>query len=569
MKNLISVFVFWGMFLFPLIGPGYSQVEEKQIDATQQEAESQLDIVLVLDNSGSMKKNDPKFLTREVVTNFVNGLGENSRLGMVIFDEEARLAEPLKEVTSPEAKAEFLKGLVKVNYKGQFTNSPAGIERAIYELKTNARKDAQKVIIFLTDGIVDTGDKDKDLEKGKWLKEDLAQESKQEGIRIFGVAFTDKADFRLIQSLALKTEGEYFRAYKAEDIHEVFQNIHAVISKPPEEPEAPTTQAKVETPAVAPEKKVTFELPAAQPTTEKKTEAEKEKALESVKQETPQPPPVMEKKGASLPLIIAGVIVLAGILILVFVLKGKSKPQEDEIRPAPLTLKEESPMPKAQLMDTKNVVSDQPLELNKRSITIGREPNNDVSIPKETVSGFHATIEYKNGYFYVEDQRSANGTSLNDRRIEANTPIRLKSGDRIKFDIYDFKFFIPGQTPIGKTVLTGGQAAQQSEGTVLRTSKPEEEPSEPAQEKQPGDEKEESPPVEPAAKEPEQKTEPEAEPSQQDRKTRLKSGMCPNHASMRATELCSVCKNAFCKKCMTEKEGKAICLNCAVDFIKT
>ena len=60
MKNLISVFVFWGMFLFPLIGPGYSQVEEKQIDATQQEAESQLDIVLVLDNSGSMKKKRSK-----------------------------------------------------------------------------------------------------------------------------------------------------------------------------------------------------------------------------------------------------------------------------------------------------------------------------------------------------------------------------------------------------------------------------------------------------------------------------------------------------------------------------
>jgi pSer/pThr/pTyr-binding forkhead associated (FHA) protein/Mg-chelatase subunit ChlD len=536
------------MFLFPLVDPGYGQVKEKPEEAslTKGESESEeplLDIVLVLDNSGSMKKNDPQFLTREVVTNFVNGLGEDSRLGMVIFDQEARLAEPLNELTATEAKATFLMSLDKVNYKGQFTNSPAGIERAIYELKTNARKDVQKVIIFLTDGIVDTGDKAKDLEKEKWLKEDLAQESKLEGIRIFGVAFTDKADFRLIQTLALKTEGEYFRAYKAEDIQDVFQKINAIITQPPPKPEVPITQVKEKTPTPV----------TAQPVSH-----------------TPAPiQPSKEKKVISIPLIIAGLAVLLGILILFFVFKGKSKPQADEIRPAAQTPKDEPPMPEAQLMDTKNVVSDQPLELNKRSITIGRETNNDVTIPKETVSGFHATIEYKNGYFYLEDQRSANGTSLNDRKIEANKEIRLKSGDRIKFDIYEFTFFIPGQAPIGKTVLTGGQAVQQSEGTVLRTSKPEKEPSEPAQEKQPEDKKPESPPVEPVAKEPNQKIEPEAEPPGQDLKTRLKSGMCPNHASMRAAEICSVCKNAFCKKCMTEKEGKAVCLNCAVDFIKT
>ena len=588
---------------------GYCQVEGMAQEGNPESEEPPLDIILVLDNSGSMKKNDPKFLTREVVTNFVNGLGENSRLGMVIFDQEARLAEPLNELSAAKAKATFLMSLDKVNYRGQFTNSPAGIERAIYELKTNAREDAQKVIIFLTDGIVDTGDKDKDLEKEKWLKEDLAQESQQEGIRIFGVAFTDKADFRLIQSLAHKTDGEYFRAYKAEDIQEVFQNIHAVIRKPLKEPEVPTTQTKRETPTVAPEEKVASVPPATEPKTEKEAKAEKEKmpkpvkqeaplatiqskvetpsvapvekvtpappaaqpktekeakaekALESVKQETPQP--AKEKKGISQPLIFAGIIVLAGIFILVFILRGKSKPQENEIRPAAQTPIEEPPMPKVQLMDTKNIVSEKPLVLDKRSINIGRDINNDITIPKDTISSLHATIEFKNGYFHLEDQRSSNGTSLNNRKIEANKPIRLKSGDRIKFDIYEFTFFIPGQAPIGKTVLTGGEAVQQSEGTVLRTSKSEEEPSKSAQEKQPEDKKPESPPIEQAAQEPEQKFQHEAEPPEQDRKTRIKSGMCPNHASLRATELCSVCKTAFCKKCMTEKDGKVVCVACA------
>ena len=79
MKKLIPFCALLMMFLLLLIDPGYSQVEEKQNNIAQQEPRSlsnepPLDIVLVLDNSGSMKKNDPAFLTREVVTNFVNGL---------------------------------------------------------------------------------------------------------------------------------------------------------------------------------------------------------------------------------------------------------------------------------------------------------------------------------------------------------------------------------------------------------------------------------------------------------------------------------------------------------------
>jgi hypothetical protein len=41
--------------------------------------------------------------------------------------------------------------LDKVDYRGKFTESAAGIERAVYELKTGGRTGARKSIIFLTD----------------------------------------------------------------------------------------------------------------------------------------------------------------------------------------------------------------------------------------------------------------------------------------------------------------------------------------------------------------------------------------------------------------------------------
>ena len=541
MKKVSTIFLLVLMLVLTQVHPGFSQDEEKTEETSQPQVEvapknPQLDIILVLDNSGSMKKNDPEFLTREVVRNFVNGLGENSRLGMVIFGQEAELAEPLTELTNAEARAGFLESLEKVNYKGQFTNSPAGIERAIYELKTNAGQDAQKVIIFLTDGIVDTGDKDKDIEKEKWLKEDLAQESKLEGIRIFGVAFTDKADFRLIQTLALKTDGDYFRAYKAEDIEGVFNNIHAVISKPPVQPEIPTPQVQAETPKPETPQQAGA-TPAAQPHV------------------SPAPaaapvPPIVEKKGFSPVFILAGIVVLAGIFILFLIFKGKSKTAGAVMRPPAPSQREELPMPRAELIDEKKVISDQPLELGKRSVKIGRDQTNDIIIPQDTVSSLHAIIEFKEGYFYLEDQRSSNGTRLNNQKIEPYKSLRLKSGDRLKLDVFEFTFSIPGQAQAGQTVLSGKEPAPASKGTTLRTSKPKDQAS-PAP---PTGDDLGKPPSAPAAKEP--------TPPEQESKTRLKQGMCPNHASLKATELCPVCKKAFCQKCMTEKDGKVICGEC-------
>src|SRR5919106_4716940 len=57
------------------------------------------DIMLVLDNSGSMKKNDPQFLMREMVSAFADGLAPDSRLGLVLFDEKAHLCSVLRPRT--------------------------------------------------------------------------------------------------------------------------------------------------------------------------------------------------------------------------------------------------------------------------------------------------------------------------------------------------------------------------------------------------------------------------------------------------------------------------------------
>lgn len=410
-----------------------SKVSSPAGEVPQAELEqAELDIVFVLDNSGSMRNNDPNFITKEVVTNFLGGLGERSRLGMVIFDETANLVEPLTSLDNAEVRARFLESLDVINFKGKFTNSPAGIERAIYELKTNGRQDTKKIIVFLTDGIVDTGNKSQDLEKENWLKEDLTRESKNAGIRIFGIAFTDNADFRLIQTLAVRTDGEYFRVFEVADLQEVFTKIKRIIAEPSAQE---TLVSTAETNRVTP--------------------IERKEASLKQRHVVPEMP---RKQKSSLVLILSGIVVLLVLIVLLQVVRKRktnvAQPAMDQ-RTAAKILPAEPRLPQAVLIDVGKAISTESLTLplNKDTLRIGRDIGNDVVIARKTISSFHATIEYKDGYFYLEDLRSTNGTRLNDGKLSHNEPVRLKSGDKIDFSIHEFRFLIPDQTPLGETVM--------------------------------------------------------------------------------------------------------------------
>ena len=195
--------------------------------------DAMLDLVFVIDNSGSMRKNDPNFITPQVVQTFVRQLPGLTQVGMVLFDQNARLLSPMTRISDEKADQEIIASLKKIDYRGQRTNTPVGIERAIYELKINGRPLAQKGIVLITDGIVDTGDPRKDEELAQWLKEDLTAQCKQLGIRIFGIALTEAADFSLIQTLALRTDGEYFRTYQASEVSAVLEQIQAHLTPAP------------------------------------------------------------------------------------------------------------------------------------------------------------------------------------------------------------------------------------------------------------------------------------------------------------------------------------------------
>lgn len=147
--------------------------------------------------------------------------------------------------------------------------------------------------------------------------------------------------------------------------------------------------------------------------------------------------------------------------------------------------------------------------LTKATTRIGRVSGNEVVIPHNNVSSLHATIDYRDGSFYLEDQRSANGTRLNDGKpLKANQPVLLKNGDRIQFATHELKFFVKGGTLIDSFPPPLDPDLPSQGGTIVK-------------------------------------------------------GSCPNHPAWQARELCDICKHAFCPQCVMDVDGKTVCVECS------
>jgi Ca-activated chloride channel homolog len=113
-----------------------------------------LDLVLVIDASGSMAKGARLELVRSSLAYLLDELGERDRVGIVAFQENARVVLELTRVADPET---ILATLETLRPEGR-TNVKAGIALG-YELLDRSREAgvAQRIVLC-SDGVANSGD---------------------------------------------------------------------------------------------------------------------------------------------------------------------------------------------------------------------------------------------------------------------------------------------------------------------------------------------------------------------------------------------------------------------------
>ena len=423
------------------------------------------DIVLVLDNSGSMRENDPAALTRQAVATFVGRMDPDTHIGMVFFDGDAREVLPLTRLGDTSADA-LIRKLDGLDYRGRRTNLAAALERAIYTLKQQGRPEASRSVVFLTDGIIDMGNRAKDRDSARWLRDELAADAAKQGIAIFSIALGNQADLVLLHALAQKSEGDYFRAERAEDLATVLDEIDSALlsrATPPvpkiaEEPApAPTTPEPVGGAEPGPTEPPTAPELAAPPPPEAVPPAAPVPSFPpSV---GPGTGPVSDRLPERLaPWLIGFGVALAffafvAARILTWVKKAAQAPKG-----VGLASTTHETLPKAFLHDLSGTTNWKHHRFEKPLTWLGRivmEPKGDdadhLVVEKATVGRRHAFIEYNQHDFWITDHDSINGTFVNGRRIHAKA--RLKHGDHIRLGDCEFKFEMPAMALVEETAV--------------------------------------------------------------------------------------------------------------------
>ncbi|MEZ4292650.1 MAG: FHA domain-containing protein [Myxococcota bacterium] len=412
-------------------------------------------VVFGLDNSGSMRRNDPSRLTRAAVLDFARTVAArpalDARIGVVLFDASARLAAPLAPVDAASA-ARLERALDGLDFSGQWTDSAAAVERALYALRRDGRPEARRAIVLLSDGRLDTGSAARDDEARRALREDLAAESAAAGIQLFGVAFTEAADYPMMQALARRTGARYYRAIRAEELGSVVEDVLARLAVAERYALAtdPTDAGSGARNATGTRNDPDATLDASLDASEAPTDANApavatgpEGAASKASVEAASQARTRRRLGLALLAFVPAALLIAGGLAFWRRRRGLlALPRPRRAAPS------------AQLLDASGSLGEigASFPLRRGRTRIGRDPHNDLVLDHDTVSSEHALIELDEGRYWLEDRRSTNGTKLADRRLEPGERVPLKGGDRIRFAGIDLRFVLEGYVPGGQTV---------------------------------------------------------------------------------------------------------------------
>jgi Mg-chelatase subunit ChlD len=170
-----------------------------------------LDIMLVLDASGSLRKTDPNDFRSMGAIELVQSLSPKSdtKIGVVGFDTNSALALSMTSDRDDVAQA-----LALMKRSGS-TDIAAGIIEALDELDRNGRPESSRVIVLFTDG-----------KSNKKKARDAMQQARLQGVTIQTVLLgSSKAGASMLEEIAMGTGGGFIQVTDPSKLPEAFVNL--------------------------------------------------------------------------------------------------------------------------------------------------------------------------------------------------------------------------------------------------------------------------------------------------------------------------------------------------------
>lgn len=194
-------------------------------------AEPVSDVRILIDVSGSMKRNDPHNLRVPALRLLTNLLPQGTRSGVWTYGKSVNMLVPLRSVDGAW-KASATAAAGKIHSLGQLTNIPDALLRATEDWH-GADPAARRHIILLTDGLVDVSKNPVDNAVARTrVLDEIMPKLKRDGARVHAVALSADADHALLKRLAETTNGHYAQAASAAQLERLFLRLFEQATRP-------------------------------------------------------------------------------------------------------------------------------------------------------------------------------------------------------------------------------------------------------------------------------------------------------------------------------------------------
>ena len=207
----------WLLIVVMLLAAG------RQVFATEEQQKTN-DVRILIDVSGSMKKNDPKNLRVPALKMLVGLMPEEDKAGVWTFARYVNMLVPIKPV-SKEWRAKANQQTKQIHSLGLFTDIEQVLSKATDTMK-GADSKARRSLILLSDGLVDLHQGEKATKESRQrIIDELIPRFKKLGITVHTIALSENADHELLKSISMATDGWYEQVDTADALQRIFLHL--------------------------------------------------------------------------------------------------------------------------------------------------------------------------------------------------------------------------------------------------------------------------------------------------------------------------------------------------------
>ena len=189
------------------------------------------DVRILIDVSGSMKKNDPKNLRSPALEMLVGLLPQGANAGVWTFAKYVNQLVPHQTINNQWRDKAAAKSN-KIHSYGLFTDIEQVLDKATANQK-QADPKKHRSVILLSDGLVDISPKAApNIASRKNILNKLVPRLKKANVAVHTIALADSSDHVLLRDISLATEGWYEQVNNAEQLQRVFLHLFEKVANP-------------------------------------------------------------------------------------------------------------------------------------------------------------------------------------------------------------------------------------------------------------------------------------------------------------------------------------------------